>query len=149
MKDDFKYEELSGDSSIDTSDNTLRQLKSSLQRRKHFNALSFSTGCLATFLVVGIALVARRTLFAPKTAEQLEAEEWNYCGRSVETAKARGCIMEPMFYGFLPPQCVYPELTKQFPIFEDRPYYSDENMTQLVTQEELWNGKHSVVYTSK
>jgi len=149
MKDDIKYEALSADASSDTGDDTLRQLKSKSKRRKHFNVLSFSTGCLATIIVVAIALVTRRTIFAPKTAEQLEAEDWNYCGRSVEAAKARGCIMEPMFYGFLPPQCVYPELTKQFPIFEDRPYYSDENMTQLVTLEELWNGKHSVVYTSK
>ncbi|OIW26396.1 hypothetical protein CONLIGDRAFT_634673 [Coniochaeta ligniaria NRRL 30616] len=54
-----------------------------------------------------------------------------------------------MFYGFMPSRCVFPELSNQFPVFEDRPYYSDENMTQLVTSNELWDGKHSVVYTAK
>jgi hypothetical protein len=150
MKDEVQYEALSsGASRSSLGDDVLQRFQSDLKRRKQFNLLSFSSGCLATILVAAIALAVGRTAFNPKTAEQLEAEEWNDCGRSVEAAKARGCVMEPMFYGFMPPQCVFPELFKQFPIFEDRPYYSDENMTQLVTADEMWHGKHSVVYTTK
>lgn len=150
MKDDFQYEAVSDDGSSDTaSDGVFAQLKPSIYRRKHFNLLSFSSGCLTAVLLVAAGFLIRHILTTPKTAEQLEAEDWNYCGRSVESARARGCVMEPMFYGFMPSRCVFPELSDQFPVLEDRPYYSDINMTQLVKPEELWDGKHSVVYTSK
>ncbi|KAH8903894.1 hypothetical protein BR93DRAFT_931003 [Coniochaeta sp. PMI_546] len=149
MTANIKYEALSSDASSETSDAAVAQFKSNFQRRKHFNVLSFSTGCLTTIVVVAVTIFVHRILLAPKTAEQLEAEDWNDCGRSVDVARARGCVMEPMFYGFMPSRCVFPELSNQFPVFEDRPYYSDENMTQLVTPEELWNGKYSVVYTAK
>lgn len=150
MKESFKYEALTDDASSEAStDATLTQFKSNIQRRRHFSILSFSTGCLTAIVLVAVAFLLRRVLLAPKTAEQLEAESWNDCGRSVEAAKAKGCVMEPMFYGFMPSRCVFPELTRQSPVFEDRPYYSDENMTQLVTAEELWNGRYSVVYTAK
>ncbi|KAB5526286.1 hypothetical protein GE09DRAFT_1064898 [Coniochaeta sp. 2T2.1] len=149
MKDDVKYEALSGDASSETSsDETLSQLKS-LRRQKHWSVLSFSTGCLTTILIVSIAFFIHRHVTTPKTAEQLEAEDWNYCGRSVESARARGCVMEPMFYGFMPKKCHFPDLSSQFPVFEDRPYYSDDNMTQLVTPQEMWDGKYPVVYTPK
>jgi hypothetical protein len=150
MKDNIKYEALSSDASSETSiEVALAQSKSTTQRRKYFNVLSFGSGCLTTIILVAIAIFIRPIFLAPKTAEQLEAQDWNYCGRSVEAARARGCVMEPMFYGFMPSRCVFPELSNRFPVFEDRPYYSDKNMTQLVTPEELWDGRYSVVYTAK
>jgi hypothetical protein len=150
MRDDIKYEALAGDAASETSHaDTFGYLKRPIQRIKHCSVLSFGIGCLTTVLLVVVAFLVHRSTSVPKTAEQLENEDWNYCGRSVESARARGCVMEPLFYGFMPRQCHYPELSSQFPVFEDRPYYSDENMTQLVTPEELWDGKHSVVWTSK
>jgi hypothetical protein len=150
MRDDIKYEALSGDASSDTSsDDAHGQLKSKVRSRKHIGILCFSSGCLTAIIIVAITFLAGRTLLAPKTAEQLEAEDWNNCGRNSKVAIARGCVIEPLFYGFMPARCVFRELSDQFPVFEDRTYYTDANMTQPVTQEELWSGKHNVIYTSK
>ncbi|EFW99771.1 hypothetical protein CMQ_89 [Grosmannia clavigera kw1407] len=121
-------------------------------RRKHcsLNLLSFSTGCLSTIALLAVAFFFHRSLAtSPKSSADIEAEEWNHCGRSSAVAKARGCVMEPMFYGWMPPQCVYDELTKQYPVFEDRKYYSDPNLTEELGPGQLWAGEHSVVYTSR
>jgi hypothetical protein len=92
-------------------------------RRKHSNVLSFTAGFAASIVLGAIAISIYNTLSAAKTAAEIEAEDWNYCGRSSATAMDRGCVMEPMFYGWMPPQCVYQELTESLPVFEDRKYY--------------------------
>lgn len=92
-------------------------------RRKHSNVLSFTAGFVASILLGAIAFSIYRTISTPKTAAEIEAESWNYCGRSSAKAMARGCVMEPMFYGWMPPQCVYQELTDSLPVFEDRKYF--------------------------
>lgn len=92
-------------------------------RRKHSNVLSFTAGFAASIVLGAIAISIYNTLSAAKTAAEIEAEDWNYCGRSSATAMDRGCVMEPMFYGWMPPQCVYRELTESLPVFEDRKYY--------------------------
>lgn len=118
-------------------------------RRKRWNVLSFSLGCASTIILFVIAFFARHAVNAPKSAATIEAEEWNYCGRSSTIAKSRGCVMEPMFYGWMPPRCVYQELTTQYPVFEDRKYYSDVNLTQELQPHQLWDGEYAVVYTSR
>ena len=55
-------------------------------------------------------------------------EEWNHCGRSSVEAQRRGCVMEPLFYGWMPKQCVYRKLTDQYPVFEDRKWFLKEDM---------------------
>lgn len=55
-------------------------------------------------------------------------EEWNHCGRSSSEAARRGCVMEPLFYGWMPRQCVYQELTDLYPVFEDRKWYFEQDM---------------------
>jgi hypothetical protein len=118
--------------------------------RKHWSILSFGTGCATTVIIGAILLSAYWSLSVPtpetKTAAELEAAEWNYCGRSSKTAMARGCVMEPLFYGWMPPQCVYRNLSDTLPVFEDRTYWSDMNRTNVVTPEDLWAGKHILVY---
>ena len=85
----------------------------------------------------------------PRTAKELEGENWNQCGRSVENALSRGCRMEPNFYGFFPERCVFPELSAEYPVFDDREWFSDVNLTQRIQVEELWEGKHVKVYTQR
>lgn len=92
-------------------------------RWKHFNVLSFTTGVVTSIFLSFIAFYIYRAVFAVKPAAEIEAEDWNYCGRSSATAMERGCVMEPMFYGWMPPQCVYPELTETLHVFEDRKYF--------------------------
>ncbi|KAF2125133.1 hypothetical protein P153DRAFT_389981 [Dothidotthia symphoricarpi CBS 119687] len=111
---------------------------------------SFLAGLLAALAITLISLGILHILTpVPKTAAQIEAEEWNYCGRSSVVAKARGCVMEPLFYGWMPPQCAWKDFSDQWPVFEDRKWYIDVNMTMEIPPQDLWNGKHVMIYTSK
>ncbi|KAK3315705.1 hypothetical protein B0H66DRAFT_518300 [Apodospora peruviana] len=95
-------------------------------------------------------MFARRTILRPKTADEIEAEEWNHCGRSSKVAMERGCVMEPLFYGWMPPQCVFQELSYAYPVFEDREWFSDENLTvPIASPEKLWKGEFVKIYTHK
>ncbi|KUJ11015.1 uncharacterized protein LY89DRAFT_594845 [Mollisia scopiformis] len=118
-------------------------------RRKHFHILSFTAGFAASIVLGVIALSIYRLTSVPKARAEIEAESWNYCGRSSVTAMSRGCVMEPMFYGWMPPQCVYQELTESLPVFEDRKYFSDANLTQPIQVPQLWAGEHNVIYTDR
>jgi len=122
--------------------------------KKHnhrWNALSFGIGCATTLAIVAVLLAIHSATIPDKTkaktAEEIEAEDWNYCGRSSDAARARGCVMEPMFYGWMPAKCVFRELTDSLPVFKDRTYYSDENMTRKLLPEQLWAGEYKIVYT--
>lgn len=106
-----------------------------------FAAIIIFIVALATFLVFGIQHT--------KSAEEIEDEEWNHCGRSSTDAKGRGCVMEPMFYGWMPSQCVFRELSDEFPVFENRKWYLDVNLTQQLPSQDLWDGKNLMVYTKR
>ncbi|KAF2790400.1 hypothetical protein K505DRAFT_251253 [Melanomma pulvis-pyrius CBS 109.77] len=84
-----------------------------------------------------------------RTFQEIEDDEWNHCGRSSQHAMDKGCVMEPLFYGWMPSKCVFPELTDQFPVFEDRTWYQDENLTQVIAPEDLYRGKHNIIWTEK
>ncbi len=146
---DVDYHSLPDDSlsSRDSLSDGLVQNKPA--RRKPRNLLCFGAGCATIILLAILVFTINRFFFPPKTAEQVEAEEWNYCGRSAAAAKARGCVLEPNFYGWMPKQCVFPELTAAHPVFEDRTWYSDFNMTQKRRPEQLWAGDLKMVYASQ
>lgn len=111
--------------------------------------LHVGAGGLMTLLLALGAFAIQRVAFAPATTAEIEAEAWNYCGRSSVVARERGCVMEPLFYGWMPPACVFPELTTAHPVFEDRPWYRDKNMTIALRPEELWQGAHTMIYTPR
>lgn len=110
----------------------------------------FLAGLSAALVITLLSLLAIRTLTpAPKTAAQIEAEEWNYCGRSSAVAQQRGCVMEPLFYGWMPPQCAWKDFSANWPVFQDRKWYQYKNLTGEIPPEDLWAGKHVMIYTSK
>ncbi|KAH8882503.1 hypothetical protein GQ53DRAFT_787382 [Thozetella sp. PMI_491] len=100
-------------------------------------------------LLVALVAVTHKVIFVPKTAAEIEAQDWNYCGHTSEVAKQRGCVMEPLYYGWFPPQCVFSDLIDLFPVFEDRKWYRDVNLTVPLSPEQLWNGQVSPIYTSR
>jgi hypothetical protein len=57
--------------------------------------------------------------------------------------------MEPLFYGWMPPQCSWKDFSDQWPVFEDRAWYSDKNMTVPIPPEDLWAGRHVHIYTNR
>jgi hypothetical protein len=142
-----KYESVPPRDSDDSSTSRPIHIPSSNANNKIY---PFVAGLLAAFVVFVFSLSTISVLTpAPHTAAEREAEEWNYCGRSSRVAMERGCVMEPFFYGWMPPQCSWKELSDQWPVFEDRKWYSDANMTVPISQEDLWSGKHIYIYASK
>lgn len=124
----------------------------SARRRWRWNLASFGVGCVLAALITSILFLTAKSLHHPKTAEEIEAQEseWNYCGHSSREAMELGCVMDPPLNSWMPPQCYFHELTSSLPpIFENRQYFSDVNMTQEITVEQLYNGEFSSVYTMR
>ncbi|KAI0889444.1 uncharacterized protein GGS22DRAFT_71168 [Annulohypoxylon maeteangense] len=111
---------------------------------------SFVAGIVAALLVFLVfQLVRSSSIPKEKTPQEIEDEEWNHCGRSSAAAMSRGCLMEPNFYGWFPSRCMFSELTEKYPVFEDRTWYSDVNLTREISAKDLWEGKHAKIYTQR
>ncbi|KAI4870512.1 hypothetical protein F4820DRAFT_455310 [Hypoxylon rubiginosum] len=137
---DIKYDQLENPSSPSRS--RIEVLRSKLW--------PFATGVITTLFIFLLVLLVRPSLTTQtKTSQEIEDEDWNHCGRSSAVAMARDCLMEPNFYGFFPSRCVFPELTEQYPVFDDRTWYSDVNLTQEIPTKDLWEGKHVKIYTKR
>jgi hypothetical protein len=85
-------------------------------------------GLLALVILVGVAANAGIWLWVKRGPRDALEEDWNHCGRSSEEAMRRGCVMEPLFYGWMPRQCVYQELSDRYPVFEDRKWYLEKDL---------------------
>jgi len=135
--------------SIDNTDDD-KEVPRNEPNNKRFHLYAFAAG-LSAAAVFAILVFGVTHLLQPRsrTFQEIEDDEWNHCGRSSKIAMAKGCVMEPLFYGWMPSKCVFPELTDQFPVFEDRHWYSDANMTQLIAPKDLYVGKHKLIWTQR
>jgi len=141
-----KYEALQ-DSESDHSPSTRPALPAAQNRIKVSYFLAGLTAAFIVFILSASTISILKP--SPKTAAEIEAEDWNHCGRSSKVAMERGCVMEPLFYGWMPPQCSWKEFSDRWPVFQDRAWYSDFNLTIPVPEEDLWVGKHPHIYTNK
>ena len=98
---------------------------------------------LSLALVVGYAAGSTRHLKSLWTAKP----NITYCGHTSSEARALGCVLEPMMYGWMPPQCQYPEVT-HYNDFMKWPWYADENMTQPLNEEQVWQGEPIALWTN-
>lgn len=143
LSNDTKYQSID-----DTDDN--KKVPRNKPRNTQSHLYSFAAGLSAAAVLVSLVFGVTHLLQPrPRTFQEIEDDEWNHCGRSSKIAMAKGCVMEPLFYGWMPSKCVFPELTDQFPVFEDRHWYSDANMTQLVAPKDLYEGKHKLIWTQR
>lgn len=73
------------------------------------------------------------------------------CGSTNEEAVSRGCVMEPMLYGWVPPACYFSNLSMQYEVFSDREWYSDSDFgaASKVPIEDIWAGKHQHLYVHR
>ena len=98
-----------------------------------------------------LALALVTGLIASSTHGYLSLRHSNpkitYCGHTSSEARALGCVLEPMMYGWMPPQCQYPEVTSHNN-FTKWPWYADENMTQLLNEEQIWKGEFISLWTN-
>lgn len=71
------------------------------------------------------------------------------CGHTSSEARARGCVLEPMIYGWISPECQFPEVTSQNDPWGKWQWYSDENMTQPLSREQLDRGESLDLWTNR
>ena len=93
------------------------------------------------FILAVISAAYFRHHLAPVRLMELD------CGRSPEIARSKGCILEPMIYGWVPKPCYFEELSSQFDAFHDRLWYSDINMTQPLSVAQVEAGEIFYIYT--
>ena len=120
----------------DHASETRAPMKFSSLRQKSILGLS----CLVVGVFVGAAIILLSKALKPPP-------EIITCGTTSEEAQARGCIMEPMVYGWMPKECYYADLTSEYNPFEDREWYTTNKFEERVTPEELWAGARKHVYT--
>ncbi|KAN0112198.1 hypothetical protein V8E51_005149 [Hyaloscypha variabilis] len=133
----------------ENEDSTIRRYPRSLNLRS--KTISFTAGIATALLLTLLYLPLRNSLSSPRQyiPDTVPDEDWNHCGRSSKVAIEKGCIMEPLFYGWMPSQCVFKELSDRFPVFEDRPWYTDPDLSIPIPPEELWRGEHDPIYTKR
>jgi hypothetical protein len=143
----FPYKGIQYDS-LDTSSESSHTPQLTTFRSKLY---PFAAGTVSTLILITCVLLTRHllTLHPQYTHDTVPDEEWNHCGRSSKVAIEKGCVMEPLFYGWMPPQCVFKDFSDRFPVFEDRSWFEDQNLTIPIPSEDLWHGKHVTIYTNK
>jgi hypothetical protein len=131
----FPYKGIQYDS-LDTSSESSLPPQLTTFRSKLY---PFAAGTVSTLILITCVLLTRHLLTShPQyTHDTVPDEEWNHCGRSSKVAIEKGCVMEPLFYG------------DRFPVFEDRSWFEDQNLTIPIPSEDLWHGKHITIYTNK
>ncbi|KAI0158358.1 hypothetical protein GGR57DRAFT_44570 [Xylariaceae sp. FL1272] len=135
-RDYIKYEELGNSGQIPSSGT-----RSFISRPTVVAILAAASILLTIVANAGVWLLVTR-----KPRDALN-EEWNHCGRSSSEAIERGCVMEPLFYGWMPSQCVYEDLSNRYPVFDDRKWFLEPEFVNEVPSEALWKGEHIKVYT--
>jgi hypothetical protein len=113
--------------------------------------ISFPAGIATDLLLTLLYLPLQNSLSSPRQyiPDTVPDEDWNHCGWSSKVAIEKGCIMEPLFYGWMPSQCVFKELSDRFPVFEDQTWYTDPDLSIPIPPEELWRGEHDPIYTKR
>lgn len=96
------------------------------------------------YLTIGLVVGASLVFFAKALKPHPETLT---CGTTSDEARARGCVMEPMVYGWMPKECYYSDLSSEYNPYEDRAWYTTETFDERVSSEELWAGKREHVYT--
>lgn len=106
---------------------------------------------LILFLVAALASVIH---FSQGTASEssrhrvdIGTDEVHDCGHSPAEARAKGCHIEPMLYGWVPDACFYPSLSADFDALSDRQWYADINMTEPLTASQMWQAEIPHVFT--
>ena len=70
------------------------------------------------------------------------------CGNTSAEAMAKGCRIEPMMYGWVPPECFYDDLSDQYHVYTDRKWYEDRNLQHEVEPSRMLAGELPMVYTT-
>ena len=97
-------------------------------------------------LILGVGYAAGSTRYVRTL--WLSKPKITYCGHTSSEARALGCVLEPMMYGWMPPQCQYSEISS-YNDFMKWPWYADQNMSQPLSEEQVWEGKSTMLWTDR
>ncbi|KAK4502965.1 hypothetical protein PRZ48_006392 [Zasmidium cellare] len=106
-------------------------------------ALLIALIALAT--IAGTAIGTLHPLKLWRKPTRLKATD---CGHSSRTALAAGCIMEPLTYAWMSPECLYPAVTSLHTPFSDFHWFRHENMTDPLTETQIMRGEVLQIWTN-
>lgn len=103
-----------------------------------------------------IALVAVATIAGTAIGNHLPRNIWKKtthpkatdCGHSSASALAAGCVMEPLTYAWMSPECLYPAVTALHTPFADYQWFRHENMTDVLSEEQIMRGEVLQIWTN-
>ena len=103
-------------------------------RRGFFHGL-----CISLVAIIGMAIY----IFLPQiTKKGPTGREFGDCGKSIEEARAKGCIFDNLSYSWVRPECHHPDLLAAYRNRTVIPYYTDRTLTEesRIPQEEIFRG---------
>lgn len=114
-----------------------------------------TSACVKTVIIIALLGVttivgtAIGTLLPPlfiwrKTSKPAATD----CGHSSASAIAAGCVMEPLTFAWMSPECQYPEVTDLHTPFKDFHWFRYENMTEPLAEEQIMRGEVSQIWTN-
>jgi hypothetical protein len=129
-------------SKLNVEDDDLEFVHETKMPRSRKRKMSVALICLVAGTIIGVATISLARALTPQP-------QILTCGTTSEEARARGCVMEPMVYGWMPKECYYDDLSSEYHPYEDREWYTTDKFEERVTPEELWAGTREHVYTHK
>jgi len=73
--------------------------------------------------------------------------QWVPCGETASSARAAGCLYEPMQRSWIPRACYFNEPSEEYNPYGDRDWYDDVNMTIPANTDLLRSGDQVLAFT--
>ena len=118
------------------------------EKRTPANNLNWWKLFMLSLALIAITVPMAVFLSTPRVLERGPITD---CGSTNEEAISRGCFMEPMLYGWVPPACYFANLSSQYQPFTDRDWYSDPHFASdsKIAPEDIWAGKHVHIFVHR
>jgi hypothetical protein len=127
--------------SEDGSDPETNSSQGLVLSRRRWKFTGICTSLLATAFLVVVMFQDRQYHRTPTVAHF-------DCGTSVREAEAKGCHLDMMLYGWVPPQCHFDSLAdSSFNTFFNREWFADQHFQQPLQAADLARGDISTLYT--
>lgn len=143
---DLKYTTVPGEeASVESQD---ENEPSAISRTNTKTKVGILTLVIVASIGVGMLLGSIRPLSLSRGSLSKSKPRVTDCGRTSADAISRGCVMEPMIYGWMPPHCQYSEVTDNY-FINKWSWYADENLTIPLTEQDLWQGKSLKIWNGQ
>jgi hypothetical protein len=133
--------------SLDGSDITLLDRTCKQRRRSRPQGRQVIIGLALASILAGLFTLMGSTIVrVQKISKDVHlfptGVELGDCGETVEEARAKNCIFDPMSFIWVKPACYHPDLVNDFFNRTEWQWYSDPKLEQKIPMEEMFNGDH-------